>query len=174
MESHKPLARAAYALALFLIVFPLWDYTTSVWPPHLGDERWRFGVVGTLSNLLLIPLLGFLIAMATATYEDHRRTRRVLGWICGILAVVGVALVVLFVLDYFQTRTLMNPRVLHVAAVATTNAVVKHICWIIGFTLLSRAGFAGPKAIVQKQRRVVTTEPAASTLIPVGGATRAE
>lgn len=173
MEFNKPLARAGYFLALLLVVFPLYDATTSVWPPHLGDERWRFGAIGALSNLMLVPLLGFLIALAVATFADDRRVRRVLGWICAILALGTAVLAVLFILDYFQTRNIVRPQFQQAMGVATTTAMIKHACTIITLLLLSRVGFAGPKAVVRRNRAV--TEPSApSPLLPLGGATRVE
>lgn len=172
MESNKSLARAGYLIAALLIIVPLFDASASVWPPHLGDERWRFGAVGALSNLTLVPLLGFLLALFIANAFDHRRIRRFVAIVCAILGVVLAAMAVLFILDYFQARTLVNPRFQHAMGVATGTAVVKHVLSIIALAMLSRAGFAGPKATVKK--RVIVTEPSATPLIPVSGAARAE
>lgn len=172
MESNKSLARAGYLIAALLIVLPLFDASMSVWPPHLGDERWRYGAVGALSNLTLVPLLGFFMALVIASVVDHRRVRRVLGVLCGIFAVVLAALAVLFILDYFQTRTIVKPAFQHAMGLATGTALVKHILSIIALTLLSRAGFAGPRPAVR--RKVVITEPTATPLMPVSGTVRAE
>lgn len=172
MESNKPLARAGYLIAALLVITPLFDAAASVWPPHLGDEKWRFGAVGALSNLTLIPLLGFLLALFIAQAMDHRRIRRFVGIICVILAVVQAGMSIMFILDYFQTRTLVRPQFQHAMGVATTTAVAKHILTIVTLFLLARAGFAGPKAVVRK--KVVVTEPATTPLIPMSGAARAE
>lgn len=172
MESNKSLARAGYLIAALLVIIPLFDATASVWPPHLGDERWRFGAVGALSNLTLVPMLGLLVALFIATVFDHRRVRRFIGMICAIFGVVLFAMSVLFILDFFQTRTLVNPRFQHAMGIATATAVGKHVVSIIALALLSRAGFAGPRAAVKK--RVVVTEPAVSPLVGVSGAARGE
>lgn len=172
MESNKSLARAGYLIAALLILIPLFDATASVWPPHLADERWRFGAVGALSNLTLVPLLGFLIALSIAAVFDHRRVRRFIGIICAVLAVILAAMAVLFILDYFQTRTLVNPKFQHAMGVASTTAIVKHVLAIISLALLSRAGFAGPKAVPVKKRVIV--EPTATPLIPMSGTARTE
>lgn len=168
METTKPLARAGYLLAAALIIIPLFDLTTSVWPLHLSDERWRFGAVGSLSNVTLIPLLGLLLALASATLADNRRTRRFIGWICAVFAVVIAALAVLFILDFFQVRTTVNPKFQHMTAVASTTAMLKHLVSIAILMLLSRAGLAGPKALANK-RQVRVTELASSPLIPMSG-----
>lgn len=168
MDTNKPLTRAGYLLAFLLVVIPLFDATTSVWPLHISDERWRFGAIGALSNLTLVPLLGLFIAIAVAVLGEHGRTRRVLGWICAIFAVTVAAMAVLFVLDYFQTRTQMPPRMQTAMGVATTTAIVKHLLTIIALTLLSRAGFAGPKVVARK-RQVIVAEPTSTPLIPLTG-----
>lgn len=168
METNKPLARAGYLLAAALIIIPLFDATTSVWPLHFGDERWRFGAVGTLSNVTLVPLLGLLLALAAATLADNRRTRRFIGWICAIFAAIIAALAVLFILDYFQVRTTVVPKFQHATSVASATALVKDVVTIGILLLLSRAGFAGPK-VVASRKQVRTTESTPSTLIPLGG-----
>jgi len=172
MESNKSLSRAGYLIATLLVAIPLFDASASVWPPHLGDERWRFGAVGALSNLTLVPLLGFLLALFIATMLDHRRVRRFVGIICGILGAILAAMAVLFILDYFQTRTMVNPRFQHAMGVATGTAIVKHVLSVIALAMLSRAGFAGPKAAVR--RKVIVTEPSATPLVGVSGAARVE
>jgi hypothetical protein len=174
METNKPLARAGYLLAALLVVLPLFDMITQVLPLQLGNDRWRFGVVGQLSNLLLVPLLGLLLAMAIATLTDSRRVKRIVGTICGVLALIVAMLAVLFILDYYQARTIVTPRFQHVTAVATITALCKHVLAIITLVLLSRAGFAGPKPVVVRKRVAPVTEPSATPLIPLSGAGRAE
>lgn len=172
METNRPLQTAGYLVALLLILVPLFDAGASVWPPHLGDERWRFGAIGALSNLTLIPVLGLFVALAIATMADSRRTRRFIGWLCAILAVVIAVLAALFVLDYFQTRTIVRPQFQHQMAIATTTAVAKHVVTVLALALLSRAGLSGPRAVVRAKRPAA--EPARSPLITVGGTTSAE
>lgn len=172
METNRPLQTAGYLLALLLLVIPLYDAATSVWPPHLGDERWRFGAVGALSNLTLVPMLGIFLALCVATFADDRRVRRYIGWFSALLAVAIAAFSVLFILDYFQTRTIIRPQLQHVMAVATVNALAKLIISVITLALLSRAGLSGPRAVVRAKRPVA--EPARAPLIAVGGTSPAE
>jgi hypothetical protein len=167
MEPNKHLARAGYVLAALLIIIPLFDATMQVWPLRLSDERWRFGAVGQLSNLLLIPLLGFLLIITIATLRDSRRVKRVIGAICAILGVVLAILSVLFILDYFQARTIITPKFQHAIAVATTTAMVKNVLSIVILALLSRAGFAGPNTTVVK-KVAPASESSATPLIPLG------
>jgi len=139
MEINKPLARAGYLLGALLVLIPLSDATSQVMPLRFGDERWRFGAVGQLSNLLLVPLLGFLIVIAIATLRDSRRVKRVIGAVCGILALILAVLSVLFILDYFQARAIITPKFQHAIAVATGSALVKNVISIVTLVLLSRA-----------------------------------
>jgi hypothetical protein len=173
METNKPLARAGYVLAALLIVIPLFDLTAQLLPLRLSDERWRFGAVGQLSNILLVPLLGLLLVIGLATLTDSRRVKRVIGAICAILAVALAVLSVLFILDYFQVRTIVTPKFQHTTAVASTTAIVKNVFTIIALFLLSRAGFAGPKATVSR-KVAPPSEPSSTPLIPLTGAARAE
>ncbi len=173
METNKPLARAGYLLAALLVIIPLFDLTMQVWPLRLSDERWRFGAVGSLSSLLLVPMLGLLIAIAIATFADGRRVKRIVGVICAVLAVLLAVMSVLFILDYFQVRTIVNPKFQHATAVATVSALGKNVLSIITLALLSRAGFAGPKAVVVRKVGPVTA-PSSTPLIPLSGAARAE
>ena len=174
METNKPLARAGYLLAAILVIIPLFDGTLQVWPLRLSEERWRFGAVGSLSNLVLVPLLGLLLALTIATFADARRTKRVVGAFCAIFAVVLAALSVLFILDYFQVRTMVVPRMQQATSVATATAIGKNVLSIITLALLSRAGFAGPKAVVVVRRGGPVTENSGTPLIPLGGSARVE
>lgn len=163
METNKRLTLPAYLLAAVLTITPLLDGMMRAWPMHISDERWRFGVVGTMSNLFLVPMLGLLLAMFVATFSDGRRARRVVGAICAVLAVILAVSSVLFVLDYFQVRTLMRPNVQQAMAIATTTALIKNCVAAVILALLSRAGFSGPKAAVAK----VKTRPAAPASSPL-------
>lgn len=173
MDTNKPLTRVGYLLAFLLVALPLFDAVTSVWPLHLGDERWRFGAIGTLSNITLVPLLGLFLAITIATLADHRRIRRVVGWLSAIFALAIAAFAVLFLLDFFQTRTLVRPQFQGAMGAATTIALMKHLFAIITLTLLSRAAFAGPKVVVRKKQAIVT-EPSSTPLIPLTGQARSE
>ena len=173
METNKPLHHAGYLLGALLVILPLFDLMTQVLPLRLGEERWRFGVVGQLSNVLLVPLLGFLLIITVATIADSPRIRRVMGAICGILALLLAILAVLFILDYFQVRTLVVPKAQHVVGVASTTALCKTVLSIIMLVLLCRAGFAGPRVVVARRVPVVI-EPSSTPLIPLSGAGRAE
>ena len=170
MESNKLLARPGYLLAAMLFLIPLTDSLMSVWPIRLGEERWRFGAIGSLSNITLIPLLAMLLALAIAIMSDHRRFRRVLGWLSAVFAVTVACMAVLFILDFFQARTQVRPQFQGAMDMATTVALIKLAGTIIVLALIARAGLSGPKAIVRKD----ISRPASSStpLIPLSGSVR--
>jgi len=173
METNKPLARSGYLLGAILVILPVFDLMTQVLPLRPGDEKWRFGVVGQLSSVMLVPLLGLLLIITIATVADSRRIKRIVGSICGIIGLFLAIITIGFILDYFQVRTLVNPKAQHVVGVATATATAKNVLSVIVLALLSRAGFAGPRALVVK--RVPPPVAGSPTpLIPLSGAARAE
>jgi hypothetical protein len=169
---YKMFARPGYLLALLMIIVPLFDGVMSVWPLQLSEERWRFGAVGAISNLTLIPLLGFLIALFIAAALDHRRVRRILGWVCAILAVLLAAVVVVFILDFFQTRAMVRPQYKHPMTVATITSLFKQVLTVITLVLLSGVGLSGPKGAGRKAKSKEHAPP--PSLIPLPGSAQSD
>src|SRR5215218_8356649 len=135
MDTTKALARPGYLISFLLVLTPLFDGLMTVLPPRFGDERWRFGALGTVSNYLLIPILGILLAMAITVLADHRRVRRILGWLCAILAIVVAAALIFFTLDFFQARAMIRPQIKTAMEVASTTAMVKLVFAALALTL---------------------------------------
>ena len=125
MLQSKYLAWPAYLVAVAMMLIPMADAWTTLFPWHLGQARWRFAAVGLISNALMIPLAGILIAFAVAAARRQRLLLRVIG-IGGFAAAIlcGLALVS-FVLDALQTRAGVNPDVLLSFHVASVTAALK-------------------------------------------------
>jgi len=87
--------------------------------------------------------------------------------------VVLAAISVLFILDYFQVRIAVTPKFQRSVGIATTSALIKNLVSIIILFLLSRAGFAGPRVIVNRKVAPVI-ETSSTPLLPLGGAARVE
>ncbi|HEY8311572.1 MAG TPA: hypothetical protein VIG47_13495, partial [Gemmatimonadaceae bacterium] len=102
-------------------------------------------VVGQLSNVMLVPLLGLLLAVALAAVTDSRRIKRVIGAISGICAFVMAVMIAFFIMDFFKVRTLVKPELQHNMAIASTIAAIKDFLTLVTLALLTRAGFTGPK-----------------------------
>jgi hypothetical protein len=169
METTKPLARAGYLLAAALVIIPIVDSALPLLPLRLGDERWRWGVVGQLSNVMLVPLIGLFLAIVLAQFTDARRVKRFLGIVAGILALLLAVMSVSFVLDYFQVRSLAKPNAQHAMGVMSTAAFIKNLLSIIVLALLSRSGLAGPKPLSAAGTARVSNVPPASTQSPLVG-----
>jgi len=131
-------------VAALLFVIPLFDAIRSALPARLADAHWRWGVVGQLSGLLLIPLVGLLIAIVVARLAGDRRVSRAIGAMCLLLALLLAIMSVIFVVEYFQIRTTLVPRMRNASSVASVVAVTKHLLSIIVLLLLGRAAFAQP------------------------------
>lgn len=101
-ERFANLAGPAYFVAALLVVTPLGDFLSGVWPWRLGAVDWRFASSGLLSGFLLTPLLGALIAIGMATARGNEKLLRILG--TATLSFAGVCLLVLlaFILDAVQ------------------------------------------------------------------------
>jgi hypothetical protein len=150
---NRYLGRASYLVAFTLIVVPLFDSTMSVMPPRFGDAHWRFGTVGLLSNALMIPMAGVLIAFATATALEHRRALKVggaLSWLASLVCLAGFAA---FVLDALQSQSQIRPDMHLSFIVATSTAGVKILIGALSFALFGNAGFKGLKVAATRPKR---------------------
>jgi hypothetical protein len=151
----RRLAPLAYLVAFALVAIPLFDATMTLWPLKFGDIRWRYGAIGLFSNALMIPAIGALIAMTTAAVCDHEITRRVLGAIGVLAALVLVAVAGVFVLDALQARSMVSSRQVLAWKVASGTAVVKlgiGILTCAAMGLAGRRSTAAKKAAKEKER----------------------
>lgn len=89
MKSNGWLASAAYLLAAYLIVVPLAETALAVSPPGPGDPSWRFGALGLLSQALMTPLVGLVLAVGVALAHRHRAAL-VLTAALGVAAALAV------------------------------------------------------------------------------------
>jgi len=140
MEKNESLANAGYLIGALLFIVPLADALLRVLPTQFGNERWRFQVLGGLSSLTLVPLIGLLVGLLAASYIGSARVRRSIGILCVALAVLFLIVVALFIADFLNVRSTFPPNVQHPATVATTVAAVKLFATIIVLALLGLAG----------------------------------
>ena len=94
-----------YPLGALLVWTPLVQVGAANWPLQLGLEDWRFGAARLLFPVLPTPLLGLLLWIAAAALLGHRRLLRFLGLAALLSAVLGLAVIGDFALNYFQVRT---------------------------------------------------------------------
>lgn len=140
MNNLKRLAPGAYLIALLLLLIPMWDNLTSLLPVHASSSAWRFGFFGLISNALLLPSIGALIAFAAAIVADHARTLRALrltSWVIAILMLMGV---VLFAFDAAQTKNNIQPQIRRSFKIASVTAGLKLLTGAATLALLGLAG----------------------------------
>src|SRR5512146_221355 len=109
MKRSRFLIATGYWLAVLLIVLPLLERLVPLLPLQPLDLRWRVQALGSLSQSLLLPLLGAAMAVATAAVLQQRRTVRTLAMLAYAAALLLAAAAVLFTLDLVQYRSSVGP-----------------------------------------------------------------
>lgn len=135
----RQLSAPAYFVAFLLIFIPFFDALMSVAPFHPGAAQWRFAAVGLLSNALMIPCIGVLIAVVTAVTMDHvgaKRAIRIISWIVVPVLLMAIGF---FALDSMQTRSAVRAELQLSFLVASVTAVCKLLLGIVAFVLFARA-----------------------------------
>jgi hypothetical protein len=151
MLQSRLLAWPAYLVAAAMILIPLADSWTTLYPWNFGAARWRFGAVGLISNALMLPLAGLLIVFVLAWLREQKVLLRVIG----VFGFVGAALCLLalasFTLDALQTRAQVREEVRLSFNVASITAAVKTL--LAGATLLAfgLSGWRGGKGVVVRK-----------------------
>ncbi len=138
MNNYRQLAPGAYLVAFLLIFIPLFDASLSLAPWHLGSSQWRFGAFGLLSNALMLPAAGALIAVATAIAASQVRMVKVLAILCWFVVAVLVVSTALFSLDAMQSRRMIRPEMALSYYVASATAMGKLVLGIVSFLFLAR------------------------------------
>ena len=112
LRYQRVLGWLLYLLALLLIVGPLSEWMTIVWPMHAGDLQWRFGSIGLLGERLTLPVVGLFTAILSATLLEHRAVQGTLGGLSLLAAPVLAGLAVSIALDGLQLRNTVRADVL--------------------------------------------------------------
>jgi hypothetical protein len=166
MESNKHIVPSGYLIALMLFALPLFDGMVMMWPFRLGEERWRFGALGSLGNMTLMPLLGILLALWIAIAMDQRRVRRIIGGLCAAFALFFAVGIIIFLLDFFQMRTMIKPQFKGATDVAAMSSLFKQALTAVALVLLAKTGLSGPKKFVKKE--ILPPEASTTPLIRTG------
>lgn len=125
-ERIASLAGPAYCVAALLIVTPLGDFLTGVWPWRLGAVDWRFASSGLLSGFLLTPLLGALIAIGVAAVSGHERLLRTLGLATLSMSALCFLVSLLFILDALQVSSAVPAQQRRAFYDASIKALLKY------------------------------------------------
>ncbi len=125
-ERIASLAGPAYCVAALLVITPLGDFLTGVWPWRLGAVDWRFASSGLLSGFLLTPLLGALIAIAVASASGHERALRIFGIATLSISAVSFLVSLLFILDAVQMSSVVPAQQKRPFYDASIKALLKY------------------------------------------------
>ena len=146
MNRYRFFAWPAYLVGISLILIPLIDVVAQTWPLNVGNEQWRFGAIGLLSNAFIAPAAGILIVLGTAIALEHNFVMRLSGWLCASVAALATLTLSLFILDAIQTRVNVRPEALFSFTVATGTAVGKMILAILTLVAFALAGVRTARA----------------------------
>ena len=105
MALQRHLATPTYLVAFALTCIPPFDALMQVLPLRIHDPRWRFGAFGLISNAMMIPVTGLLIAFIASSMFEHRVLQRTLGILSLIVAVGMTGGLIIFGLDALQVRS---------------------------------------------------------------------
>ena len=152
MEKHRYLAWPTYVVAFSLSIIPPFDALMQVLPTHPGDPRWRFGFFGLMSNALMLPLVGLLLAFVGASYFEHRRFQKILGAIACLIAVATLAMLGLFALDALQVRGQVKATASLAYNVTALSAAMKALIGIVSLGAFGVAALKAPKIKRQPSR----------------------
>lgn len=136
---HHKLAAPAYFVAILLVFIPVFDALMSVAPFHPGSAQWRFAAVGLLSNALMIPCVGFLLAVVTAVTLDNLAAKRAIRVISWTMVPVLATAISFFALDAMQTRASVRAQLQLSFLVASVTAIGKLLLGVVAFVLFARA-----------------------------------
>jgi len=146
MALQRQLSAPSYFVAFALICIPPLDALMQVLPLRIHDPRWRFGAFGLMSNAMMVPAVGLLIAFVASAMFEHRMLQRVLGILCLLAAVAAAGSLIMFGLDALQVRQQVQPPMALAFRVASTTAVTKSILGILTLGAFGLASLKTPRA----------------------------
>jgi len=104
MKPNRSLVFSGYLIAGYLVLAPLAETFAALRPFRWGDAGWRYGAAGLVSQSLMTPLLGLLIAVGMAVYCHHRVATHLLAVLSAIGGGAALIAIPLFTLDALQVR----------------------------------------------------------------------
>ena len=154
MTDIRRIAPPAYVVALALVLIPLADVAVAVFPWRMMEPRWRFGATGVVSNALLLPLAGLLVGLAVSVIAEHRLTRKVIGVVGVVAAMLCVLLLIVFGLDAVQTRAAVRPEMRAGFATAAIAAAFKLCMAIVVFGTVATTALARQRVRIAESRDI--------------------
>jgi len=155
LDDADVLVGPLYGVALLLVATPIFDFVTSVFPVRAGNIEWRFATVGLLSGFLLTPLLGYVLAILAAQIGGHRLVQRVMAACAFVVTGILALMLVAFVLDVLQLRSVVQAEASAAFQGASIKALVKHASVLVVLPWLALRGLklAKPDPTAEPKKR---------------------
>ncbi len=152
----------AYFFLVTLVLWPVVDLVTTVYPIRWSDPNWRYGAMGLMAAYLSTPVLGVFLATATAYVLGHKTTLRVVSVLSILGFVIVLAVLVFFPMDVLQVRTTTPAEQRSAFLVGAVLAELKHLTAAVALGFLGFGGFQTAKGMAGKpktsQRSELTAE----------------
>jgi hypothetical protein len=131
----------AYFFLFLLVFWPVVDLATTGWPFRPGDVQWRYGFMGLMTAYSHTPILAMLLAMGLAFVLRHRKTLRLISFLCLVGAVGLLIVLILFPLDVIQLRSVTPPENLQFFQTGALLSELKHLTAGVTLFLLGLGGW---------------------------------
>ena len=139
-ELHGATSLGLYLFAATLVFWPLADLTLSIYPLQPADLQWRYGAIGLLSSYLHTPMIGGVLAGATAWYTGHAGVLRTLSFTYVLAALALLAAMAVFGLDLPDVVTIRPPEMRWAVLAGGTAAEAKMLSAAVVLALLGVGG----------------------------------
>jgi hypothetical protein len=153
MLQNRRIVWPSYLIAFSLCVIPPIDALMQTMPMRFGDTRWRWGVFGLMSNAMMVPMIGLLIAFVVSSAFEHRRFQRVLGVLTALVAVGALVGLGSFALDTVQLHRDLKPGFATAFNIAFLTATTKSTVGMLTLAAFTWTAFSGPKAKTQAAKK---------------------
>jgi len=127
----------AYLILGFASAMPVVEALANLWPYAPGVPQWRFGALGTLSNMVSPAMIGLLLMTVVAATAGDRLMLWVLVLADCLLGAFALTAAGMFVLDALQTRAQIKPEVLHRFDFASGLALLRLLFIAVAGALLA-------------------------------------
>lgn len=154
----------AYVILILGGAFPFVDWLMTIYPLHLGSVPWRFGAAGLAANLVVGPLVTFVLIYGIALAFRDRKVVMFVAIFAAVAAVAAVLLAGSFTLDSLQMKNQIRPEQLRRFALTSGQALVKLVAQALGAGVLAFSAFRALRALrtpaardARRQHTILTT-----------------
>ncbi len=132
--------RGLCLVALILVLTPLLEWGSMVWPYHPTDLAWRYAALGLGGSHLPSITVGLAAVWAASYWRSSSLALRVTSTICVILAVLAVLMMGLFAMDFTQMSAL---RTAEVRGSVITAGMIQELKYLLSTVTLACLGIGG-------------------------------